>query len=129
MLIAAAGVVVTAPLWQPQVSALLGVEQQSAPVTDNRITALQGDLQALSEKVQAGIDADALQRAIGAAVDPLNAELAAAKQELASLKSELESLRGSGASGSSTLSEAPAADLGPIEDRLGKLESALADTG
>ncbi|HSE75364.1 MAG TPA: uroporphyrinogen-III synthase, partial [Dongiaceae bacterium] len=129
MLIAAAGVVVTAPLWQPQVSALLGVEQQSAPVTDNRITALQGDVQALSEKVQAAIDADALQQAIGAAVDPLNAELAAAKQELASLKSELESLRGSGASGSSTLSEAPAADLGPIEDRLGKLESALADTG
>ncbi|HET6618755.1 MAG TPA: uroporphyrinogen-III synthase [Dongiaceae bacterium] len=128
MLIAAAGVVVTAPLWQPQVSALLGVEQQSAPVTDNRITALQGDLQALSEKVQAGVDADALQQAIGAAVDPLNAELAAAKRELASLKSELDSLRG-GASGSSTLSEAPAADLGPIEDRLGKLESALADTG
>jgi hypothetical protein len=98
-------------------------------VTDNRITALQGDVQALSEKVQAAVDADALQRAIGAAVDPINGDLAAAKQELASLKSELDALRGNGASGGTTLSEAPAADLGPIEDRLGKLESAFSDTG
>jgi uroporphyrinogen-III synthase len=128
MLIAAAGVVVSAPLWQPQVSAMLGVRQSSAPVTDSRITALQGDVQALSEKVQAAVDADRLQQAIGAAVDPINSDLAAAKQELASLKSELESLRSSASNGGSTLSEAPGADLTPIEDRLGKLESALSDT-
>jgi uroporphyrinogen-III synthase len=128
MLIAAAGVVVSAPLWQPQVSAMLGVRQSSAPVTDSRITALQGDVQALSEKVQAAVDADGLQQAIGAAIDPINSDLAAAKQELASLKSELESLRSSASNGGSTLSEAPGADLTPIEDRLSKLESALSDT-
>jgi len=128
MLIAAAGVVVTAPLWQPQVSAMLGLQQPSAPVTDNRITALQGDVQALSEKVQAAIDADAMQRAIGAAIDPVNADLAAAKAELGALKSELESLRGGASSGGTTLSEGPGIDLTPIEERLGKLETALADT-
>ena len=128
MLIAAAGVVVSAPLWQPQVSALLGVHQPSAPVTDNRITALQGDVQALSEKVQAAIDADGLQQAIGAAIDPINADLSAAKQELAALKSELDSLRGSAASGGATLSEGPGVDLAPIEERLSKLETSLSDT-
>lgn len=127
MLIAAAGVVVSAPLWQPRVSALIGLQQPSAPVADNRITALQGDVQALSEKVQAAIDADALQHAIGAAVDPINADLAAVKQELSTLKSELESLHNGASDGSSTLSEAPAADLGPIEERLAKLETALTD--
>jgi uroporphyrinogen-III synthase len=126
MLIAAAAVVVTAPLWQPQVSALIGVRQGSAPVTDNRITALQGDVQALSEKVQAAIDADALQQAIGAAVDPINADLGALKQEVGNLKSELESMRG-GATSGGTLSEGPGVDLAPIEDRLGKLETALSD--
>ncbi|HEV8389402.1 MAG TPA: uroporphyrinogen-III synthase [Dongiaceae bacterium] len=128
MLIAAAAVVVSAPLWQPEVSAMLGVRQPSAPVTDNRITALQGDVQALSEKVQAATDADALQQAIGAAVDPINADLGAAKQELAALKSELETLRGSASSGGTTLSEGPGVDLAPIEERIGKLETALADT-
>jgi uroporphyrinogen-III synthase len=128
MLIAAAGVVVSAPLWQPRVSALIGLQQPSAPITDNRITALQGDVQALSEKVQAAIDADAMQQAIGAAVDPINADLAAAKQQLNTLKSELDSLHAGASDGNPTLSEAPAADLGPIEERLGKLESALTDT-
>jgi uroporphyrinogen-III synthase len=128
MLIAAAGVVVSAPLWQPRVSALIGLQQPSAPVTDNRITALQGDVQALSEKVQAAIDAEALQQAIGAAVDPINADLAAAKQQLSTLKSELDSLHAGASDGNPTLSEAPAADLGPIEERLGKLETALTDT-
>ncbi|MEZ5831910.1 MAG: uroporphyrinogen-III synthase [Dongiaceae bacterium] len=128
MLIAAAAVVVTAPLWQPKVSALIGLQQASAPVTDDRISALQGDVQALSEKVQADVDSDAMQQAIGAAVDPINADLAAVKQELAALKSELESLRGSAASGSSTLSEGPGVDLGPIEERLGKLEASISDT-
>jgi uroporphyrinogen-III synthase len=127
MLISAAAVVVTAPLWQPQVSAMLGLQQPSAPVTDNRITALQGDVQALSERVQAAIDADALQQAIGAAVDPINADLGTLKQELAALKSELESLRGSVSSGGSTMSEGPGVDLAPIEERLGKLETALTD--
>ena len=128
MLIAAAGVVVSAPMWQPQVSALLGVRQPSAPVTDDRITALQGDVQALSEKVQAAIDAEGLQQAIGAAVDPINADLGAVKQDLASLKAELESLRSSASSGGGTLSEAPGIDLAPIEERLGKLETELANT-
>jgi uroporphyrinogen-III synthase len=126
MLIGAAAVVVTAPLWQPQVSALVGLQPPTAPVTDDRLTALQGDVQALSEQAQAAIDADAMQQAIGAAIDPVNAELATVKQELAALNAELESLRGS-ASGSTTLSEGPSVNLGPIEERLGKLESALAD--
>jgi uroporphyrinogen-III synthase len=128
MLISAAAVVVTAPLWQPRVSALVGLQQPSAPVSDGRITALQGDVQALSERVQAAIDADSLQQAIGAAVDPINADLDTLKQEVAALKSELESLRGSGSSGSSTLSEGPGVNLTPIEERLGKLETALGDT-
>jgi len=128
MLIAAAGVVVSAPMWQPQVSALLGVRQPSAPVTDDRITALQGDVQALSEKVQAAIDADRMQQAIGAAVDPINADLGAVKQDLAALKSELESLRSGASSGGGTLSEAPGIDLAPIEERLSKLETELVNT-
>lgn len=128
MLIAAAAVVVTAPLWQPRVSALVGLQQPSAPVSDGRITALQGDVQALSERVQAVIDADTLQQAIGAAVDPINADLDTLKQEVAALKSELESLRGSASSGRSTLSEGPGVNLTPIEERLGKLETALGDT-
>ncbi len=129
MLIAAAAVVVSAPLWQPQVSALVGLRapSASAPVTDDRITALQGDVQALSERVQAAIDSDALQAAIGAAIGPVNADLGAAQLELATLKSELESLRGCVSSGSGTMSEGPAVDLAPIDERLGKLETALAD--
>jgi uroporphyrinogen-III synthase len=124
MLIGAAAVVVTAPLWQPQVSALVGLQPPSAPVTDDRVTALQGDVQALSEKVQAAIDAESLQRAI----DPINADLNALKQDVTALKSELESVRGSAAGGSSTLSEGPGVNLTPIEERLGKLETALSDT-
>src|SRR5262245_31021966 len=128
MLIAAAGVVISAPLWQPQVSRLLGFQQQSAPVTDDRLTALQGDVQALSEKVQAAVDAEGLQQAIGAAVDPINADLNAVKQDLAALKAEVEQLKSGGSSGGGTMSEAPGIDLAPIEERLGKLETALAET-
>jgi len=128
MLIAAAGVVTSAPLWQPQVSRLLGFQQQSAPVTDDRLTALQGDVQALSEKVQAAVDAEGLQQAIGAAVDPINADLNTVKQDLAALKAEVESLRSSASSSGGTMSEAPGVDLAPIEERLGKLETSLAET-
>ncbi|HET6156785.1 MAG TPA: uroporphyrinogen-III synthase [Dongiaceae bacterium] len=128
MLIAAAAVVVSAPLWQPQISALVGLQQPTAPTADNRITTLQSEVQALSEKVDAAVDADALQRAIGAAVDPVNADLNTLKQELASLKSELDSLRNGASSSGSTLSEGPGVDLTPIEDRLGKLETALGET-
>lgn len=127
MLIAAAGVVTSAPLWQPQVSRLLGLQQQSAPVTDDRLTALQGDVQALSEKVQAAVDAEGLQQAIGAAVDPINADLSTVKQDLAALKAEVESLRSGASSSGGTLSEAPGVDLAPIEERLGKLETSLAE--
>ena len=128
MLIAAAGAVISAPLWQPQVSRLLGFQQQSAPVTDDRLTALQGDVQALSEKVQAAVDAEGLQQAIGAAVDPINADLTTVKQDLAALKAEVESLRSGTSSSGGTLSEAPGIDLAPIEERLGKLEASLAET-
>jgi uroporphyrinogen-III synthase len=124
MLIAAAAVVVTAPAWQPQVSALLGLD---APATttatapaDDRIAALQADVESLSAEVQTTVDDEALQQAIGAAIDPL-------KAELATLKSELETLRSSAGTGSSTLSQAPGVDLAPIEERLGKLETALSD--
>lgn len=123
MLIAAAAVVVTAPLWQPRVSALVGLPPPTAPAADDRITALQGDVQALSERVQAAIDENTLQQAIA----PVRTDLDAVKQELATLKSELESLRTGAGTGSASLSEAPSADLTPIEDRIGKVESALAD--
>lgn len=123
MLIAAAAVVVTAPLWQPQVSALVGLQPPIAPVGDDRLTTLQADVAALSEQVQAAIDENALQQAI----EPIGAELNAVKREVAALKSELESLRSSAASGSATLSEGPSADLRPIQERLSQLESALAD--
>ena len=131
MLIAAAAVVVTAPAWQPQVSALLGLE---APATttatapaDDRITALQADVESLSAEVQATVDDETLQQVIGAAVDPLKAELETLKQEVASLKSELETIRSNAGTGSTTLSQAPGVDLTPIEERLGKLETALSD--
>jgi uroporphyrinogen-III synthase len=122
MLIGAAAVVVTAPLWQPQVGRLVGLEPPAAPAGDDRLAVLRGDVDALSELAQAAMDAEDLQQAI----DPINAELATVKQELATLKSELEDLRGS-ASGGGTLSEGPSVDLRPIEDRLGRLEGALAD--
>jgi uroporphyrinogen-III synthase len=124
MLIAAAAAIVTAPLWQPRVTALVGLQPSSAPASDERITALQGEVQALSERVQSAIDQNALQQAI----TPVNAELEAVKQEVATLKSELESLRTSAGSSSGTLSEGPGVNLAPIEERLGKLESALNDT-
>jgi uroporphyrinogen-III synthase len=127
MLIAAAAVVVTAPAWQPQVSALLGLQ---APATktatapaDDRIATLQADVESLSQQVQASIDDKALQQVI----DPLKAEIDTLKQEVAGLKSELETLRNSTGSGSTTLSQGPGVDLAPIEDRLGKLETALSD--
>jgi uroporphyrinogen-III synthase len=122
MLIAAAAVVVTAPAWQPQVSALLGLE---APATttatapaDDRITTLQADIESLSQQVQASIDDETLQQAIA----PL-------KSEIAALKTELETLRNSAGSGSTTLSQGPGVDLAPVEERLGKLETALAASG
>jgi len=131
MLIAAAAVVVTAPLWQPQVSALLGLQAPAtttaAAPADDRITTLQADVESLSQQVQASIDDETLQQAIGAAVDPLKAEIDALKQEIAALKSELETLRTSASSGSTTLSQGPGVDLAPIEERLGKLETALGD--
>ncbi len=126
MLIAAAAVVVTAPLWQPQVSALVGLETPTAtPATpaDDRIATLQADVESLSQQVQASIDDETLQQAIG----PLKAELDGLKQEVAALKTELETLRNSAGSGSTTLSQGPGVDLAPIEDRIGKLETALSD--
>jgi uroporphyrinogen-III synthase len=130
MLIAAAAVVVTAPAWQPQVSALLGLEAPtttaSAPA-DDRIATLQADVESLSAQVQASVDDEALQQAIGAAIDPLKGELETLKQEAAALKSELETARSSTGAGSTTLSQAPGVDLAPIEERLGKLETALSD--
>jgi uroporphyrinogen-III synthase len=125
MLIAAAAVVVSAPLWQPQVAALIGVQPPSVPGADvgadNRVTTLQDDVQALSRQVEAAIDRNALQQAI----EPLNADLSKVKEDVATLKSELESLRSAAPSG--TMSEGPGVNLAPIDERLGKLESALAD--
>ena len=132
MLIAAAAVVVTAPLWQPQVSALVGLEAPTATPAapaDDRIATLQADVESLSQQVQDTIDDETVQRAIGAAVDPLKAELDGLKREVAALKTELETLRNSAGSGSTTLSQGPGVDLTPIEDRLGKLETALSDAG
>jgi len=128
MLIAAAAVVVTAPAWQPQVSALLGLEAPAtttatAPAGDDRIATLQADVESLSQQVQATVDDETLQQAI----DPLKAELDGLKLEVAALKTELETLRNSAGSGSTTLSQGPGVDLAPIEDRLGKLETALSD--
>ena len=123
MLIAAAVVVVSAPLWQPKVSALVGLQPPAQPVADDRVAALQTNVENLSQRVQASVDNQALQQAI----DPINGEVNSLKQELAALKSEMEALRGA-SGGSSTLSEGPSANLAPIEDRLGKLETALSET-
>ncbi|NTW99387.1 MAG: hypothetical protein HGB35_05575, partial [Geobacteraceae bacterium] len=73
--VAAGLVVMSAPFWQPRISGLLGLQQASAPVTDDRLTALQGDVQALSEKVQAAVDQAAVSEAIAAALAPLSADL------------------------------------------------------
>ena len=130
-LIAAALVVVSAPFWQPHVNNLLGLRQASAPVTDDRLTALQGDVQALSEQVQAAVDSGAMNEAIAAAVDPLAAEIRNTQQELAALKSEVETLKGnasSGTSGSGTLAELPHVDLSPLENRIAQLETSLGET-
>lgn len=130
-LIAAALAVVSAPFWQPQVNNLLGLRQASAPVTDDRLSALQGDVQALSEQVQASVDSGALNEAIAAAVDPLAAEIKATQQELATLKSDIEALKGSvasGASGSGTLADMPNVDLTPLESRIAQLETSLSET-
>jgi uroporphyrinogen-III synthase len=130
MLIAAAAVVVTAPAWQPQVSALLGLEAPAtatAPAGDDRIASLQADVESLSAQVQATVDDEALQQAIGAAIDPLKAEVETLKQDVAALKTASETLRNSAGTGSTTLSQGPGVDLAPIEERLGKLETALSD--
>ncbi len=130
--VAAALVVISAPFWQPRVHALLGLQQASAPVTDDRLTALQGDVQALSEQVQAAIDQAALNDAIAAALAPLSADLGSAQQELANLKSEVESLKSDlpSATGSSeTLAAMPSVDLTPLENRINTLQAALDETG
>lgn len=130
-LIAAALAVVSAPFWQPPVNNLLGLRQASAPVTDDRLTALQGDVQALSEQVQAAVDSGALNEAIAAAVDPLAAEIRNTQQDLATLKSEVEALKGSASSdtsGSGTLAELPHVDLTPLESRIAQLETSLNET-
>jgi uroporphyrinogen-III synthase len=118
MLIAAAAVVVSAPLWQPQVASLIGVQP---PAADGSVATLQDDVQALSQQVQAAVDQNALQQA----VEPLNSDLSKVKEEVATLRSELEAVRSAAPSG--TMSEGPGVNLAPIEERLGKLESALAD--
>ncbi|MBA4095201.1 MAG: hypothetical protein C0484_00330 [Rhodospirillum sp.] len=126
MLIAAAAVVVTAPAWQPQVSALLGLDAPTTTATapaDDRVATLQADVESLSAEVQATVDDEALQQAI----DPLKSELDGLKQEVATLKTEFETLRNSAGTGSTTLSQGPGVDLAPIEERLGKLETALSD--
>jgi hypothetical protein len=130
-LIAAALAVVSAPVWQPQVNNLLGLRQASAPVTDDRLTALQGDVQALSEQVQAAVDSGALNEAIAAAVDPLAAQIKAAQQELAELKTRVEAMSAylpSEAINSGTLPEMPNVDLTPLENRIAQLETSLNET-
>lgn len=127
-LIAAAGAVVSAPFWQPHVNSLLGLRQASAPVTDDRLTALQGDVQTLSEQVQAAVDSGALNEAIATAVDPLAAQIKSAQQELAELKTRVEAMGSylpSEAVNSGTLPEMPNVDLTPLENRIAQLESAL----
>ncbi|HKP27641.1 MAG TPA: uroporphyrinogen-III synthase [Dongiaceae bacterium] len=126
MLIAAAAVVVTAPAWQPQVSALLGLQGPSATPAapaDDRVATLQADVASLSQRVQASVDDETLRQAI----DPLKAEIDGLKEDVAALKTEIETLRSNAGNGSTTLSQGPGVDLTPIEDRLGKLETALSD--
>src|SRR5262245_56021873 len=126
MLIAAAAVVVTAPAWQPQVSALLGLQGPSttpAAPDDDRVATLQGDVENLSQRVQASVDDETLRQA----VEPLKAEIDGLKQEVTALKTEIETLRSNAGNGSTTLSQGPSVDLTPIEDRLGKLETALSE--
>ena len=130
-LIAAALAVVSAPFWQPSVNNLLGLRQASAPVTDDRLTALQGDVQALSEQVQAAVDSGAMNEAIAAAVDPLAAQIKGAQQELAELKTRVEALSAylpSEAINSGTLPEMPNVDLTPLEHRIAQLETSLNET-
>lgn len=128
ILVSAAAAVASAPLWQPKLNALLGIDTPAAtPVADNRVDALQAEVEALSARVQGAVDAEALRAAIGAAIDPINADLEAAKQEVAALKSEIETLRAATPS-SGTLSEAPGVNLAPLEERLGALETRLDET-
>lgn len=129
--VAAALVVISAPFWQPRVSGLLGIQQASAPVTDDRLTALQGDVQALSEKVQASIDQAALNDAIAAATGPLAADLDSAKQELAGIRTEVEALKGNPPATTlepGTLASPPSVDLTPLETRINDLQAALDET-
>lgn len=132
-LIAAALAVVSAPFWQPHVNNLLGLRQQaSAPVTDDRVTALQGDVRALSEQVQAAVDSGALNEAIAAVVDPLAAQIKSAQQELAELKTRVESMSAylpSAAIESGTLPDMPKVDLAPLESRITQLETSLNEAG
>ncbi len=130
--VASAVVVISAPFWQARVNDLLGLRQASAPVTDDRLTALQGDVQTLSEKVQAAVDQGALNDAIAAAISPLAADLDSARQELAGIKSEVEALKAAApaeAMGSGTLAAAPGVDLTPLENRINTLQTALDETG
>ena len=91
MLIAAAAVVVTAPLWQPQVSAMLGLGKLRARhrQPDRRAARRRPGL--VRTGAGGGRCRCACNEAIGAAIDPVNADLGTLKQELAALKSELES--------------------------------------
>jgi len=126
--VAAALVVISAPFWQPRVQALLGLDSASAPIADERLAALQSEVQALAERAQNAVD----RAGLDAALAPVIGDLEAAKQELASLKSEIDGLKAylpSSAASPETLAELPSVDLTPLESRINSLQAALEETG
>ena len=126
MLIAAAAVVVTAPAWQPQVSALLGLDAPTTTATapaDDRIATLQADVESLSAQVQATVDDEALQQAIDAAQVRTGRAEAGGRHPQDRVRDPAQQRRHRQHHLVARAGRGPA----PIEERLGKLETALSD--
>jgi uroporphyrinogen-III synthase len=129
--VAAALVVIAAPFWQPLVNGMLGLQQSTAPIGDDRVAALQSEVQALAAKVDEAADQAAVSEAIAAVVDPLATEIATAKQELTDIRGEIDNLKRylpSAAISTETLPAAPGVDLTPLENRVSTLQTALDET-
>ena len=120
--VSSAAITLAAPLWLPvlgQGGASLGGGSSGGPTS--------ADLAALDQALKEKAGPADIQQATDALLEQLNglrSQVDSSSQELAALKSALDALGQNAAVATSGAS----VDLAPIQERLGKLEQALADT-
>jgi uroporphyrinogen-III synthase len=110
---AAVAVVYTQPYWHPQEQAA------SAPDQSAELAALQGKVDALA---QSGASPDAVNAAVNDAKAAIAQEVTAISDRVGKLEQSVNTLAQAPAT-----TAAPTLDLQPLQDRIAKLESSLAD--